>query len=190
MTTAVWLRALALLRVVVLIAGASGGRGQPCADAGQRNLCVADRDRFRGHDEEPAARHFIRTSREEAHHHRVITVCECCNFKYRLGRHWMLKSQSVDANWLASRGAAMSKVYVIHENGVWVEPLRKAFDELWDAVRGVVPRPGRPGSASAPAGGRVLQSDERLFPHPRPPLRGRIHRGQCSPGWNATVVSS
>ncbi len=24
----------------------------------------------------------------------------------------------------------MSKVYVIHENGVWVEPLRRAFDEL------------------------------------------------------------
>ncbi len=38
----------------------------------------------------------------------------------------------------------MSKVYVIHENGVWVEPLRKAFEELgtpfeeWFLDRGVL----------------------------------------------------
>ena len=44
----------------------------------------------------------------------------------------------------------MAKVHVIHENGVWVEPLRTAFNELgtpyeeWFLDRGVLDLRGPP----------------------------------------------
>ena len=66
----------------------------------------------------------------------------------------------------------MSRIYVIHENDAWVEPLRAAFAESglpfdeWFLERGRARLPGA-------AAGRVLQPDERLVAHARPPLRGR-----------------
>jgi hypothetical protein len=60
----------------------------------------------------------------------------------------------------------MSKVYVIHENSVWVEPLRSAFGELgtpfeeWFLDQGVLDL------RSPPTTGCVLQPHERVLAYP------------------------
>ena len=45
------------------------------------------------------------------------------------------------------------KIYVIHENDAWVEPLRAAFAEIGAALRGMVPQRGRARLSAAPPEG-------------------------------------
>ena len=69
----------------------------------------------------------------------------------------------------------MAKVHVIHENGIWVEPLRAAFNELgtpfaeWFLDRGVLDL-----RAAPPAG--VFYNRMSASSHARSSLRRRIHR--------------
>lgn len=63
------------------------------------------------------------------------------------------------------------RVYVIHENDAWVEPLRQQFEDRqvpyteWFLDKGI------PGSPRATAGGRFLQPHERLIAYARSSLR-------------------
>ena len=71
----------------------------------------------------------------------------------------------------------MSRIYVLHENDEWVEPLRTALDARKLPLRRVVPRHrGRRFRDAAPRRG-LLQPDERLVPHPGPPVRAGVRGG-------------
>jgi hypothetical protein len=83
----------------------------------------------------------------------------------------------------------MNKVHVLHENGVWVEPLRAAFDALgtpyeeWFLDRGILDL-----RAAPPEG--VFYNRMSASSHTRDHRYARSIRPRCSPGSSGMAAGS